>query len=110
MGIYPDEQWKRSQDGNSVVRTYNNYSGVIVTEVYERVLVIEERVTCYCCTCDDTHTDPACRNHGGLAVRPCEIHEMPGEPYPDGVMPDSVLVRRNDMEKVRANLSSIRIV
>lgn len=53
--------------------------------------VWEERKTCFCCSCPpEGPIDLACRNHGGLATRPCTAHNQPGDPYPDGALPDSV--------------------
>lgn len=58
---------------------------------------VEERTNCFCCSCREFGgADPACRNHGWAATRPCEKHKMPGSPWDidgdeyDGVMPVSV--------------------
>lgn len=47
--------------------------------------VLAERTDCYCCSCDDERpgSDPACRNHGFAAQRPCESHNLPGQPWGD---------------------------
>lgn len=48
---------------------------------------VEERTDCYCCTCDANDqisgslSDAACRNHGFAGRRPCDIHNLPGEPW-----------------------------
>ncbi len=58
-----------------------------------------ERTDCYCCSCegDRPGSDAACRNHGWAAQRPCEKHNLPGQPWDedagpelDGKIPDSV--------------------
>lgn len=65
---------------------------------------------CYCCSCyeDDygmVTSDPACRNHGFAAQRPCELHNMPGQPWDDygfdtdGKMPESVQQKRADDQR-----------
>lgn len=56
----------------------------------------EVRTNCFCCSCGDMEgSDPACRNHGFAATRPCELHNMPGSPWDDdGTMPESVQVAR----------------
>lgn len=69
-----------------------------------------ERTNCFCCTCDDEDgymisSDGYCRNHNaGFGMRPCDVHNMPGEPIdlremePDFIgpepLPDSVLTVR----------------
>jgi hypothetical protein len=81
---------------------------VTIEAIYERTVIetpwVEvQRITCYCCSCGDREgSDPACRNHGFAAVRPCEEHGTPGsvwdadmgdgEPLPDwhDTMPESV--------------------
>lgn len=77
------------------------------TRVYKGAPDVE-RTNCYCCSCDDTgdgfiQNDAACRNHGFAAKRPCELHNMPGQPWGDelgedhpeyGKMPESVQAKR----------------
>lgn len=58
----------------------------------------EERTDCYCCSCGErVGSDPACRNHGFAAKRPCDIHNLPGSEWDpefmdglEGVMPEPV--------------------
>lgn len=72
----------------------------------------ETRTDCFCCSCGDYGSDPACRNHGFAAERPCEKHGTSGSVWDDmfnddgtlhatsGTMPESVqaeaLRRRGD--------------
>jgi hypothetical protein len=101
MGIYPAEKFTR--EGDLLYRRYNDFSGLITTEVFQLVVVHEFRDTCFCCSCGDREgSDPACRNHGFAATRPCEDHgtpgsvwdamTAPGEEVPDwhDTMPESV--------------------
>jgi len=91
VGIYPDTQYtKVPNQPDLLVRTYNDYSGLIITEYYQRILIVEDRKDCYCCSCGDTPDDPFCRNHGFAGTRPCDKHQMPGTPDEDGNMPESV--------------------
>lgn len=76
------------------------------------VWVVESiRDSCFCCSCDTDRegSDPFCRNHGFAGMRPCEAHNMPGQPEDmsmlhDGFigpepMPESVqVVRRRQAE------------
>lgn len=105
MGIYPHEQWQRSSRSNgdgtrtdTAIRTYNDYGGEVLIQVFECVAEIRVRTDCFCCSCGDRPgSDPACRNHGWAAKRPCEIHDMPGSPWDDDEdenMPESVQVYR----------------
>jgi hypothetical protein len=63
---------------------------------------VEERSNCFCCSCGDREgSDPACRNHGFAATRPCETHNMPGSEWDEemggGGMPESVQeIRRRE--------------
>lgn len=76
MGLYPTTDF--SKEGDLLVRTYNDFSGAVRKTYYQPILEIEDRKTCYCCSCDD-HMDYFCRNHGGpFGSRPCEVHNMPG--------------------------------
>jgi hypothetical protein len=71
---------------------------------------VEERSDCFCCSCNEHYSssDPACRNHGFAAKRPCETHNLPGSEWDDfgiegdtevGTMPESVqAVRRRNAE------------
>lgn len=93
---------------------------VTIEAVYERCVVQTEwvevqRITCFCCSCGEREgSDPACRNHGFAAVRPCEEHGTPGsvwdadtgdgEPLPDwhNTMPESVQVIRRERRAMEA--------
>lgn len=98
MGIYPEERYYR-QNG-LLYRTYNDFSGLVTTEVYDLIVTHEERTTCYCCSCPEDGSDSLCRNHNmGFGMRPCERHGTPGqseinwdknmEEYDTGVIPPS---------------------
>lgn len=61
------------------------------------------RDDCFCCSCGEREgSDPACRNHGWAAQRPCETHNLPGQPWDNdpetgamgGGMPLSVQAER----------------
>lgn len=95
MGIYPTEKIALNENG-TLTRRYNDQSGLITTTVYQPILVIEHRETCFCCSCGDFGSDPACRNHGFAGTRPCELHGTPGTAWDDepGVMPASVQAAR----------------
>jgi len=70
----------------------------------------EERSNCFCCSCDDDNpgNDAACRNHGFAAMRPCEVHGMPGsewdEEFGGGGMPESVQAVRRSHEQSRHDI------
>lgn len=91
MGIYPDIDFKRDRENNTVVWTYKE-PGFTVTETYKLVERKEDRTDCFCCSCSDMGNDMACRNHGNGLVgeRPCDYHKMPGSVDDNGVMPASV--------------------
>lgn len=90
--------------------------------IYRRLVMATpwelERTNCYCCTCYEDYysgmvsTDGYCRNHGmGFGTRPCDVHDLPGEPIdlrelePDFIgpepMPESVLTVRAKQVKKR---------
>lgn len=99
MGIYPDETYKRGAD-NTLIHTHDE-PGLQIIRYYKEILVIENRTECFCCSCPDYSHDPACRNHGFAAKRPCELHDMPGSTWDpefmDGeedIMPESVQAYR----------------
>lgn len=58
--------------------------------IYRRIVMATEweleRTACFCCSCDESDygmhiLDSFCRNHGiGFGMRPCELHDMPGQP------------------------------
>lgn len=93
MGIYA---WTTDEkQGDLLVRSVDGGYGMTVTTVYQPILVIENRTTCYCCSCGDREgSDPYCRNHGWAGTRPCEQHGMSGKVDDDGVMPVSVQQKR----------------
>lgn len=82
------------------------------TRVYRGVPDVEI-TNCFCCSCDDygdgfITSDPACRNHGFAATRPCEVHHMPGQPWGDelgedhpdfGKLPETVQQKRTADKK-----------
>lgn len=107
MGIYPDIVFS-TPDGRPLSAEGASYKdeiiitrsrpGVTTARRYKLVDEVVERSDCFCCSCGDREgSDMACRNHGhGLAgERPCEVHNMPGKPDEDGVMPESVQKARN---------------
>jgi len=66
----------------------------------------ETRTNCFCCSCGDFTSDPACRNHGFAAKRPCETHNMPGSvwdelPNEDGSIPDWCGTMPESVQEVR---------
>lgn len=87
MGIYPSLNTSRYGD---VLQETVSEPGLKRTYVYQLLCVIEERTTCFCCSCVDQSSDPSCRNHGWAARRPCEYHQMAGDPDSEGTMPVSV--------------------
>jgi len=103
MGVYPDEVFKFQDNGTVLVRTYDDYSGLVLIDVFQLVARITDRTTCYCCSCGDRPgSDPYCRNHGFAGARPCLDHDVPGQANEDGNMPDSVQAKRDK----NANISS----
>lgn len=99
MGIYPTDEFKSKWGSDLITRTENWFDGKVKTTYYMPILVIEERTNCFCCSCGDREgSDPACRNHGFAATRPCEEHDMPGSVWDDdGTMPESVQeIRRQE--------------
>lgn len=100
MGIYPNRRTEDHQPssfgGESWVEVETEPGIVRKRYVYAHQWV-EKRTDCYCCSCgDEAGLDPACRNHGFAAKRPCEVHGMPGSLWDDdlpgsgGTMPESV--------------------
>lgn len=88
MGIYPTDTFDKIPGSDWLVRTENWFDGTIKTTYYEPVLMIDVRTDCFCCSCGDREgSDPACRNHGWAAKRPCEVHEMPGTVWDDASLP-----------------------
>lgn len=115
-GIYPHmkrenvtrydgkEQWTEVEETPGLIRRRN----VLASEW------VEERTDCFCCSCGDREgSDPACRNHGFAAERPCETHNMPGSVWDDfgiegdtsvGTMPESVQAVRRHRQESSANI------
>lgn len=97
MGIYPTTDVTdrvRNADGTETWTEVRREPGVVHTRtVVAQPWELKERSDCFCCSCDPDggSQDPACRNHGFAAQRPCEVHDMPGQPW-DGTdhMPESV--------------------
>jgi hypothetical protein len=96
MGIYPDQKWWSVFNRRS--RTWKGWRdtsrpadqtaffewsepGIKRLQVWQLICEIEERTDCFCCSCGDGGMDPACRNHGWAAERPCGLHDMPGTPW-----------------------------
>lgn len=99
MSIYPDrsitEHQRLPKGGESWVEVETE-PGIIRRR---RVLATNwavERTDCFCCSCVHREgEDPACRNHGWAARRPCDEHGMPGQRWGygsprDGEMPSTV--------------------
>jgi hypothetical protein len=94
MGLYAEQFLERQ---GSTLLISENYPGISHVKVYQLVAEIENRTDCFCCTCGDREgSDPACRNHGWAAQRPCDIHGFPGQPWDDdeSEMPEPVTVYR----------------
>jgi hypothetical protein len=95
MGIYPETDFKVDRKTGLLTKTYNDFSGVVVTTIYQPICTIEARDNCYCCSCGEREgSDPHCRNHGWAGQRSCELHEMPGSPNDEGNIPQSVQAER----------------
>lgn len=110
MGIYAERRWE-DENGHRVSlpprRTVPFVEVVSEPGVtWRRTLTpsdwVEERTDCFCCSCGEG-SDPACRNHGFAAQRPCDIHNLPGSEWDDfgiegdtlvGTMPEPVSVAR----------------
>lgn len=90
MGIYPEEHWERKPVSSTLAGTTpipdatftQSTPGISRTIIYKAIAIFEERTNCFCCSCGEREgSDPACRNHGWAALRPCEKHQMPGQPW-----------------------------
>lgn len=107
MGIY--ETYSKGPvtvDPETGLQTWTEYqhwpghtnSRIVTATKWQEV----ERTNCFCCSCGEREgSDPACRNHGWAANRPCETHKLPGQawgeeagPELDGTMPLSVQAER----------------
>jgi hypothetical protein len=101
MGIYPETKISnrvRHEDGTETwTETLNNFDGAIRTRTVTAGEWNVERTDCFCCSCGDREgSDPACRNHGWAAKRPCDVHNLPGSEWDDeeGGMPEPVSLAR----------------
>ncbi|AYN57321.1 hypothetical protein PBI_BRIDGETTE_55 [Arthrobacter phage Bridgette] len=87
MGIYPEYRKANVQytgGGGLSWTEYRETPGLVEErECTATGWTVKERTNCYCCSCPNEQTcaDPACRNHGWAATRPCETHNMPGQPW-----------------------------
>lgn len=109
MGIYPGQPWyayDTTHDGPIMHKVWDTGYGEVVVETWVKICELRDRRNCFCCSCRDQEgSDPACRNHGWAARRPCERHNMPGQAWGEeicfcaaehkpncleGKMPDSV--------------------
>lgn len=82
-------------DGSRTWTETWNEPGITRTRVVNAPAWTEERTDCFCCSCSEFgNSDPYCRNHGFAGERPCEAHNMPGDPDDDGTMPASVRAYR----------------
>lgn len=107
MSIYPEYRkanFKVADGGVQVWTEYRETPGLVEERTVTATgWTVKERTDCFCCSCDEDRpgSDPACRNHGWAAERPCETHSMPGSPWDenagdlDGKMPASVQQYRN---------------
>jgi len=95
MGLYPRTDFSMNDQGQ-LVQTFDDFSGAVRTIIYVPIVEFVTRTDCFCCSCGDPEgSDPACRNHGFAAKRPCEEHGMPGSVWDDDdTMPDSVQKER----------------
>ena len=103
MGLYAFESIEKAEpvDGHESFIRVVKYPGIETRTTFVEVAIEEIRTNCFCCSCGDREgSDPACRNHGFAAERPCELHGMPGSPWGDevpeleGQMPKSVQAHR----------------
>lgn len=98
MGIYPtlkNVDFSQHPDGRWSWTEVESVPGLIRRRRVVAEPWVEERTNCFCCSCDELSSDPACRNHGFAGTRPCEVHNMPGQPWDhSGEMPDSVQAHR----------------
>lgn len=107
MGIYPEYRKANVQHVGAGALTWTEYRetpGLVEErECTATGWTVKERTDCYCCSCGDhPGSDAACRNHGFAAQRPCDEHNLPGQPWDDngspswaGKMPVSVQQYRN---------------
>lgn len=107
MGIYRNEAYAVdvSRDGEHqiLVKTIDAGYGLIRTEVYQLICSIDDRQTCFCCSCGYREgADVACRNHGFAAMRPCEKHGMPGMPWGEEMCDDLELHQKQDADHLMA--------
>jgi len=108
--VEPNRQYEqlyivREREGSQAGLRVTVQRRVTLDAVYERVVTEMpweevQRLTCFCCTCDDG-SDWACRNHNmGWGMRPCELHGVEGqlevdpETEEEGEVPASVQAYR----------------
>lgn len=104
MGIYPvrhTEDHRATQRGEESWVEVEREPGIERRRRVHAGMWMVTRTDCFCCSCGELHTDPACRNHGFAAKRPCELHNMPGQVWDhSGEMPEpvqAVRIRRADL-------------
>lgn len=120
MGLYPERDIVRTSTPEGTFLTVTRTEpGLVTTERFVLASTMVERDNCFCCSCDENDlggliADPACRNHGFAATRPCEVHGMPGSVWDDlpnddgtlpewcGTMPESVQEIRRQREAATA--------
>lgn len=94
MGIYPTKDTTRPKPTDDGGQTWEETTDDYAVKRTRTVIAgpwREERYNCFCCTCEYTDaysmSDAYCRNHGFAGERPCDIHNMPGQPDDDDKMP-----------------------
>jgi hypothetical protein len=94
MGIYPTLSKSTVQfnhhTGEQTWTEYRETPGLVEQRTVTATRwETKERTDCYCCSCHDDRpgSDPACRNHGFAAQRPCETHNLPGQTWGDEAGP-----------------------
>ncbi len=96
VSIYADRSTrdhKKHPDGTETWVEDERWPGHTRSRVVVATVWVETaRDNCFCCSCSCSfdNVDPYCRNHGWYVTRPCEKHNMPGQPGEDGDMPESV--------------------
>lgn len=82
MGIYSTTRYEHALNGDVLTEVYDAGYGMKVTRVWQLIVEIEDRETCYCCSCgENPGHDAYCRNHGFAGKRRCEDHDMPGDEF-----------------------------
>lgn len=89
MGIYESKIETFNRDRTVLTITRDPGYGEIVVESWIKICEIRDRQNCFCCSCGDREgSDIACRNHGWMAKRPCETHDMPGSRWGEEMCDD----------------------